>query len=289
MSDDIESERPEGVPDDVWERLKAQVVEQRARRRAGQAPYPLGTPLHRPSEPVPVAEALEDLQAVIARAMQSSSLEQERQRKEREQRAVLLRERAEAKRQAWWRSDVQSITDGLIVAEDVFQRLKATQALAAVKRWLLANDGRALCLSGPVGCGKSLAAAWAVKRWCEPRIEECWNPEHTERVPRVVRGERVSWLRPNDLVSAVLHEYDANAPRLHRYVVVDDLGRERRPDFQEALATLLEQRSRRIVFTTNLTHAEMRERYEPRVVERIDHQVQWSDVQGASLRRRGGF
>jgi DNA replication protein DnaC len=105
----------------------------------------------------------------------------------------------------------------------------------AVLNWIANGCPRHLVLIGAIGCGKSIAAAVAVRHWVEPK-----------------RFQPVSWMTADELVSAVFHSYSDESKRLCRYVVVDDMGDERKADFEEALRKLLEQQDHKIIITTNL-------------------------------------
>lgn len=202
--------------------------------------------------------------------------------------AARMEEFAQAK-QGKWVNAVKSIA-GVQEAEEVFGENQDTEAVRAVRRWLVSKSPRGLCIRGPIGCGKTHAALCAVKAWAEPRIVD---RQVDADGPRMLPGRRVSWLSPDKLISAVLHAYDKDSPALHPYVVLDDMGRETKPDFQEALCRVLESAEdgvgRTLLITSNLTKEQMRHRYEPRLLDRLGHFCVAVDVRGPSLRRSGGF
>lgn len=105
----------------------------------------------------------------------------------------------------------------------------------AVLNWLANGCPRHLVLIGAIGCGKSVAAAVAVRHWV--------NPLHFQPV---------CWMSADQLVSAMFHKYQDDAPRLCRYNVIDDVGDERKEDFEEALRKALEEQDRKYVITSNL-------------------------------------
>lgn len=104
-----------------------------------------------------------------------------------------------------------------------------------VLNWIANGCQKHMVLIGAIGCGKSIAAAVAVRHWV--------NPTHFQPV---------CWMTADELVSAVFHKYDTNAPKLCRYNVIDDVGDERKEDFEEALRKLLEMQDRKVVITSNL-------------------------------------
>lgn len=149
--------------------------------------------------------------------------------------------------------------------------VEETEAVRLALGWFAEGRHRVLLIRGGVGVGKSMAAAAAMRA-------------------SVQRGERsVSWHRPNDFVSAMLHSYDPKAPALgDDFVVVDDLGRETKQDFEEALCTFLEDKTARAVLTTNMKSEEFRERYDERLLDRLRECCAWVPIKGASRRVGGG-
>lgn len=145
-----------------------------------------------------------------------------------------------------------------------------TAALGSVAEWLGPQPGAVpetgLVLRGSVGTGKSIALAFACLHY----------------------PGGFAWLRPDDLVSAVLHSYDESAPKLAPLVVVDDIGRETKSTFQEALCALLDDPARTLLASTNLTKAGMRARYDSRLLDRLCARCIAFDVPGESLRQRVG-
>jgi hypothetical protein len=88
----------------------------------------------------------------------------------------------------------------------------------------------------------------------------------------------------------VLHSYDERAPKLGRaLVVVDDVGRETKGSFDEALCAFLDDASTRFVLTTNLDRAAFRARYEDRLIDRLNDCARAITAVGESRRKRGDF
>jgi DNA replication protein DnaC len=155
----------------------------------------------------------------------------------------------------------------------VVRGAEKTHAVEAALAWLDAGKHRALLLRGGVGVGKTVAAGAVVNALVE-------------------RGQcSISWHRPNDFVSAVLHRYDEGAPKLGKdLVVIDDVGRETKPDFCEALCTFIDDFSARILLSTNDTKERFRSRYDLRLIDRLNEVGTSISIKGESLRGKdGGF
>lgn len=171
---------------------------------------------------------------------------------------------------------------------------RETAAVKAVRRWMSAKDStRHLVLRGGVGTGKSSAAAVYARSLVEPRKFEDLNGNIGDYRVQLSSGRdrlRAVWVRPDQLVSAVMHAYDDKSPKLGHGFVVDDMGRETKADFAEALCTVLDSGEHRMVITTNLTQSQMRERYDARLLDRMNELCVAFDVPGESMRPRdGGF
>jgi hypothetical protein len=216
---------------------------------------------------------------------------------ERERRAA---EELEAYKLRLWRETVLGIAK-VWVAKNVFlppgptnQRgcfWAQTPAVRAVTQWLEQGCAYDLMLRGGVGVAKSTALAYAVKCLSEPRVY--WEDDKL-KVDPVSRQPRVTWLRPDQLVSAILHAYDPSAPVLHEYVILDDMGRETRTEFVEALSELFDRDGHKILISSNLVKDVMKKRYtDPRLIDRLRERVVAIDLQGDSLRQPqkagGGF
>lgn len=145
-------------------------------------------------------------------------------------------------------------------------------ALEAVRNWQQAPAAPHLLLRGTTGTGKTVAAAWLVRHCTEPRAIR----------PSIV------WLYPDEVVSAVMHRYDDRAPKLGRYVVIDELGTETRPEFTVALSRLLDRDHCSVLMTTNLGRAAFQERYgkDDRFTSRAGGAVEIADIAGKDRRRR---
>lgn len=145
-------------------------------------------------------------------------------------------------------------------------------AVVAALDWA-SKPVRGLMLRGGVGSGKSVAAAVAMRELIS------------------MKSGSASWHTPNAFVSAVMHSYDENAPKLGLdVVVVDDVGRETKADFCEALCEFIDTHSTRFVLTTNLTRDDFKQRYDARLIDRLNHYAKAIAVKGPSRRRQdGGF
>lgn len=187
-----------------------------------------------------------------------------------------------------WRDRVMAITRSWVAKNAFDPAAKRTPALIGVQRWLADGGRHALVIRGPVGVGKTSAACFAVRQWCEPKVHLNGGGEPVEE-PTSAKP-RVTWLRPDQLVSAIMHDYDERSPRLHAHVVIDDLGRETRAEFIECLCELLDRDGHTLLITSNLTKPQMAKRYEkePRLIDRLKGQARALDLEGASLRPQGG-
>ena len=230
------------------------------------------------------SDVLRRLRAMAERAMaekNAADAEAASPSEERKARGALELEKFKT---SVWRDNVFAAT-GSWAAKTVFsENMKQTPALRAVGKWVDDGCPSALVLRGGVGVGKTTAACMAVKRWTEPRV--FWG----EMGPaQDYRGRvRVTWLRPDQLVSAIMHSYDDKAPQLHKYIVIDDLGRETRAEFVESLCELFDRDGHTILITTNLNKEQMRRRYEkePRLIDRFCDRAIAIDLGGDSLRKR---
>lgn len=190
-------------------------------------------------------------------------------RRERDE-AELARRKAEA-HGAFVRETLERVLPPKLF-ERVSSGVEETPAVKAVLAWL-DSDRRALLLRGGVGVGKTVAAGAVVKALVE-------------------RGKRsISWHRPNDFVSAVLHQYDEDAPRLGKdLIVIDDVGRETKADFCEALCTFIDDYRARILLSTNDTKERFRGRYDLRLIDRLNEIGTSIGIKGESRRGKdGGF
>lgn len=145
-------------------------------------------------------------------------------------------------------------------------------AVRTARMWA-EGSRRGLVLRGGVGVGKSVAAACALAQFAQ-------GDDHPAVRP-------LSWHRPNDFASGMLHAYDEKAPKIGtRMVVIDDIGRETKVDFEEALVVLIDDHMTRFVITTNLTMDEVSKRYGERLIDRLYHECEIVSLSGSSKRRR---
>lgn len=186
------------------------------------------------------------------------------------------RAQRDANHVAEWRANLRRYAP--IPEWHVAWEAEKTSAVKVVDTWLSEGCPKHLFLFGPVGVGKSIAAAHAVKRWVEPGTFEGEQP--------------VSWLRPSQVVSAVFHAYAADAPRLGRRIVIEDIGYRRMPeDFEDAMCDLFDRQELTIIATLNMTSAEFNERFsDPRFRDRLNHRARAFRLKGKSRRKdEGGF
>lgn len=125
----------------------------------------------------------------------------------------------------------------------------------------LEQGKRIVILYGARGRGKSFAAATALLK---PVFCDVTGPRHVGEW--VTASEYCQWCNLRDTV------YLAERCARSIYLVIDDLGEETKKD-SPRLSLLISRRynnsSARTIVTTNLTGAEVRQRYGPRVTDRI--------------------
>jgi hypothetical protein len=115
------------------------------------------------------------------------------------------------------------------------------------------------------------------------------------------RVDQVSWLHPDEFVSAVFYSYDQHAPKLGSdLLVIDEMGSERKPDFKHALSHFINTRHARFICTTMLGREQFWERYAdkdandqflPRgghFIDRLNHFARAFTIKGESRRRNDG-
>jgi adenylate kinase family enzyme len=215
-------------------------------------------------------------------------LDPDAQRLEADRKTVAQRRQAEAVEAEWRRRVAARVPKR--PAELAFS-CNETPSTRMVRQWMDSGTDRSLVLRGGVGAGKSTAAALYAKKLVEPTIHQVWDFEMGQPRQRSFTDEHAGlavWVRPDQLVSAVLHDYDENSPKLNHGFVLDDMGRETKSDFTEALCAVLDGGKHKMVITTNETKQQMRERYDLRLLDRMNECCVAFDVPGKSLRDQGG-
>ncbi len=189
-----------------------------------------------------------------------------------EQTAAKAEEESAARKQRLWTSAALEVAR-LRAVRFICEHPEADGlAREAWRNWIVAPRCPHLLLRGTTGTGKTVAAAWLVRHCTEPNA----------RVPGV------TWLYPDDVASAVLQSWSERAPQLARYVVVDELGTETRPDFMTALSRLLDRDGCNVLLTTNLSEEAFQERYgkDERLLSRAGGAVEIVNVPGRDQRKR---
>lgn len=150
------------------------------------------------------------------------------------------------------------------------QDLKETESIKTARNWLM-GDKSWLLLVGPVGCGKSVAAAYLLRQ-------------------TAIRGGSVGFIRASDLTQT---QIDGNIRRLERaeMLVIDDIGVEHASDFgRSVLGQLCDARHQlidvRTVVTTNLTREDLEKRVGERIIDRWRESSVMVRATGQSLRRQ---
>jgi DNA replication protein DnaC len=176
-------------------------------------------------------------------------------------------------------SRYQRLRDAGVEVTDAVERmlldheLRDTDAIKSVRHWFERRQEPWMVLAGPVGCGKSVAAAAAV-----------------------AYGPTALWLRSDALCRVFSSNYSEQRELQERVrtislLVVDDLGAE--PDPARMLLVLFDlldarksARRRPTIVTTNATRRALLERYpEPRLTSRLVESVQWFGLTGPDLRQ----
>lgn len=143
--------------------------------------------------------------------------------------------------------------------------MQPTTPLAAVREWV-GTDAGLLVLSGHVGTGKTLAAAWGLYEW--------W----TTSAPRNPWGNRVladgrHWVAAQHLARMAAWSQELSELEQRGMLVVDDIGEEdATPKALAIVSGLLTARiseGLRTIITTNLDGATFRARYGERLIDRL--------------------
>ena len=170
---------------------------------------------------------------------------------------------------------------GVHLADDDLERIvdgkhQATPATKAVEEWLETRVPM-LVLCGGIGAGKTFAAAVAHRRLGGL----CLRASRLHIALAPWRGEA---REGETLVD----------PSRCQLVVLDDLGTERDPKdprWAEALFELVDsrmERQQRTLITSNLPRAKFRERYDWRVIDRLNHVARVVELADKSMRTKGG-
>lgn len=186
------------------------------------------------------------------------------------------------------RDELQAANDKLFAAERKIRKLvragcgersaeaslnpRDTPAMAVTEKWL-DEPGAWLLLAGSKGCGKTVAATWAVSQALEEGKSAAFRP-----------------------VSAVgaLSQYDAGAAEMEslrrvKLLVLDELGVEFASDYAKSrFFELLDARHEakvKTILTTNLSLEDAKRRLGDRIVDRIGGDGAVFEFGGKSLRK----
>lgn len=162
--------------------------------------------------------------------------------------------------------------------------------LAAERFWRLDPTGMRvlpfLVLLGPVGRGKTVAAAWVVQQFVR---EWRWNEQPTTQEPvepcMFVEASRLT--RLSDYASAD-QQFFRQLERTH-LLVLDDIGDEASEPGKAKLLDVLMARdaaSRRTILTGNVNSTKFRARYGDAIADRLNTRGIAPNLTGPSLRRR---
>lgn len=156
-----------------------------------------------------------------------------------------------------------------IAASDAFAETPAVQIL---REWWDAGRYEVALLRGTHGVGKSGAAACLA--W---RI--------------LLGGGSVSWHTPTGLITSIQHAYSAEAQPIGKDLcVIDEFGKETRPEFCASLVELLDYHKCRVVLCSNLTATELESRYKKEysdLWDRLREDLCLFPIVGKSMRKGG--
>lgn len=180
--------------------------------------------------------------------------------------------RVRAQQAELWRST------GCPVSDDVIDGLRAgtlarTESTVAIDAWNEPRTKPWLVLSGPTGCGKSVAVA-----------QYLWS-----HGGRFVRADEI--VRLFSSMFGDQYEQQQKLRDVYR-LVIDDVGGEldatrMLPAMLDLLDSRKSARNRPTICTTNLSKKEFAARYgNERLMSRMSESVQWAAVGGDDLRRR---
>jgi hypothetical protein len=156
--------------------------------------------------------------------------------------------------------------------------LEQTQSVVVVQAWLdvahgriVRRDGRRPCvlvLSGSIGVGKTVAAAWALAM-------EGGDYTTADELPERMFPGRYRRYEAKPFGGAV--------------AVVDDVGTEESKDFGAALLKLIDVRMHRArsltILTSNLSKAQWTRRYDLRLMDRLEEAGAFVEFEEQSMRR----
>ena len=144
-------------------------------------------------------------------------------------------------------------------------QLRETMAMAGARRWRAAG-AYMLVLSGKVGTGKSLAAAWAAADYLRATATE--NPWG-----RLVYFSGRLWVSSPHLSRFAPWSEELVELEAADFLVIDDLGEEEAtPRTLATISSLLTTRdsnARPTIITTNLDGATFKSRYGERIIDRL--------------------
>ena len=158
-----------------------------------------------------------------------------------------------------------------------FEKTDSVRAVAKLLGRAETSDGpsRGLILSGGVGTGKTFGACTAL---VHHRADDFWFSTGT-------------YVEPDDLHAIRHPRRDDPGPKreLKGYItVLDDVGTETDPKFPHAFLELINEcisfTPRVLILTTNLTKEQFRERYDARIIDRLNSFETWVQLRGASRR-----
>jgi DNA replication protein DnaC len=220
---------------------------------------------------ISLREAIDSAQAAIFRR-QAEEAESAGLTVDQLEAVRLEAEKTEKRRAAILRSGILvTATDVDLIARSQFQW---TAAAEWVRRWAANSEARPiLVLCGSVGRGKTFAAAVGIAS--------------------AGRGIAIKAPELAARVSPMPTELERRVDLRQQLLVLDDLGAEADPRnarWSDSFFRFVESRALygRTIITSNLLRVQFRDRYDPRVIDRLNSNARAIEVTGESMRKGGG-
>jgi DNA replication protein DnaC len=166
-----------------------------------------------------------------------------------------------------------------------------TPAMVVVRGFMAGPSGT-IAISGGVGCGKTIAAAWAVAQKVRERYfgshpdgrDGTWPSDYHPRFVDAARLARLPRFAGKGESAAALAPFETCS-----VLAIDDVGHENDDFFVGLLDALIVTRhdnGLRTIITTNMDFVKFADVYKARVADRIDGGAGFKELNGPSRRSR---